>query len=264
MSRANGLLVAIVAMLFHSSLSVAFDQTHAKWGAVLGRYRAQDGRIHYKVFKDAVDSGKETDFKSYLSEMASVSWTEFSSWSSNDRMAFLINAYNAFTVQLVLQHYPVESIKKIGGLFGSPWKKSFFSLVDGKIKSLDAIEHEYLRKIYKNPLIHAAINCASLSCPPIMGRPFSGKELEKQLEDIFKSFLADPFRNRFEPKSGKLFLSEIFKWFGEDFKEKYSGYLNAIERFGPAAARDAIKAGGKVEWIDYDWTLNDADTKEGH
>lgn len=252
-------ILCFVGVSVYSVAAHAFDHTHSAWGGILSQYHISDGRVHYKRFKADLEAGKAGQMPGYLAELSRVPLSEYQGWSEAQRLAFLINAYNAFTVKLIVDNYPVKSIRKIGGLFSNPWKKEFFSLLSGKIKTLDAMEHEYLRKQFKAPEVHAAINCASFSCPKLQREPFVPAKVEAQLESAFKEFLADSSRNRYEPADGKLWLSEIFKWFGGDFDAKYGGYLKAIERLGPADAKKAIQAGAKVEWISYDWSLNDAD-----
>ncbi len=252
-------ILCVVGVSVLSGSAHAFDHTHSAWGGILSQYQIADGRVHYKRMKADVETGKARELSAYLASLSRVPLSEYQQWNESQRLAFLINAYNAFTVKLIIDNYPVKSIKKIGGLFSDPWKKKFFSLLSGKIETLDAIEHEYLRKQFRAPEVHAAINCASFSCPKLQHEPFVPAKVEAQLEAAFKEFLADSSRNRYEPANGKLWLSEIFKWFGSDFDAKYGGYLKAIERLGPADAKKAIQTGAKVEWISYDWSLNDAD-----
>lgn len=241
-----------------SAYGAEFDHSHKEWGWILSNYQATDGKVYYAKLKADLVNGKANRFTSYLTQLEGVTEQQYSGWKESERLAFLVNAYNALTVKLIVDKYPVKSIRKIGGMFSSPWKKSFFSLIGGKIKTLDAIEHEYLRKQFNFPQVHAAINCASISCPKLQREPFTGDKITLQLESAFREFLTDPSRNRYDPANGKLYLSEIFKWFGDDFQSKYGGFLKAIERFGPPSAKEAIAKGGKLEWIDYDWSLNDA------
>lgn len=252
-------LLILGCLLFFVNQAIAFDHSHKDWGWVLEHYQESDGRLHYGRLQRDIKAGKAPKFADYLSGLQAVRDAEYNDWKESEKLSFLINAYNAFTVKLVSDEYPVKSIRKIGGIFSNPWKKEFFSLLAGKIKTLDAIEHEYLRKKFQAPEVHAAINCASFSCPRLQREPFVPQRVTGQLDAAFREFLSDPSRNRYEQGTGKLFLSEIFKWFGGDFEAKYGGYLKAIERLGPPAAKQALKAGGKVEWISYDWSLNDAE-----
>lgn len=233
----------------------AFDHNHGQWTEVLKKYQISDGRVRYADLK-AEFAEPHHPLRSYLTSLEKVTKKEYDLWSREQQMAFLINAYNAFTIKLIIDNYPVEGIKKIGGLLRSPWGVTFFHLLDGTLKNLDPIEHEYLRPKFKDFRIHAAVNCASLSCPKLWPEAFTPTKLNAQLEAAFKQFLHDPARNAYSPTHGKLYLSEIFKWFKEDFEFK-ADYPKVIEQMGPSQAKEAIKAGGKVEWIAYNWTLND-------
>ncbi len=237
--------------------SLAFDPLHSQWSTVLKKYQIADGKIRYELLKKDVATDKGHPLSTYLADIQKVTQSQYNGWAAPERMAFLINAYNAFTVKLIIDHYPVQSIKKIRGFLKGPWGIEFFSLLDGSIKKLDPIEHDILRPQFKDYRVHAAVNCASLSCPRLHPEAFVGSKLNAQLETAFVQFLSDPTRNRFGVAEKKLYLSEIFKWFDEDF-ETAGGYLRVIESKGPANAKEVIQKGGKVEWLDYDWSLNDA------
>lgn len=244
---------------FHSvgRIVCAFDQTHGAWTQVLKRYQTPDGRVRYKQLKG--DFGEPNHpLSQYLRTVSEVKKTEFDSWRRELQMSFLINSYNAFTVKLILDNYPVKGIKSTVGFLKSPWKKEYFSLLDGTIKTLDPIEHDILRPKYKDARVHAAVNCASVSCPRLFADAFVGDRLEAQLETAFKDFLWDKTRNRYEPQNNKIYLSKIFDWFGDDFKEPYGGYLKLIEKLGPPDAKAAIAKGAKVEFLTYDWGLNES------
>jgi len=257
---ANGFIFCI---LVFCSTSFGFDFTHSLWTDVLATYRTSQGYVRYHQLKadlGDIERNVTHPLMRYLSGLAEVRPEQFDQWQRKHQMAFLINAYNAFTVKLVVTRYPVKTIRHIGTIFKSVWKKEFFSLLDGKIQSLHAIEHEYLRPIYKDPRIHAAINCASASCPKLQPLAFQGDKLEGQLESAFKEFLSDEKLNRYESAKETVYLSEIFEWFANDFTPRYGGYLNAISALGPPAAKQTIEKSNnlKVEFIDYDWSLNDA------
>jgi hypothetical protein len=187
--------------------------------------------------------------KAYLDTLSGGREAEFRAWSKPQRMAFLVNAYNAFTVELILANYPVKSIKDIGNdVFSNRWKKKFFRLF-GQDSYLDQIEHEMLRKpgAYDEPRVHFALNCASVGCPMLREEAYVAERLEAQLEDQARRFLSDRSRNRYA--NGRLEVSKIFDWFKEDFapREKF------LERY-------AAQLGGtsaQVSFLDYDWTLND-------
>ena len=183
-------------------------------------------------------------------------------------MAFLINAYNAFTVELVLTKYPdLKSIKDLGSLFQSPWKKAFVPLL-GKTMSLDEIEHENLRAKgrYDDPRVHFAVNCASIGCPMLREEAFVAPRLEAQLDEQALRFMSDRSRNRYDAAAGKLEVSKIFDWYGVDFKQGYKG-IDSLTGFcarfagqlaDAPAAQERIKAQqAPVDFLDYDWRLND-------
>jgi hypothetical protein len=180
-------------------------------------------------------------------------------------MAFLINAYNAFTVELILTAYPkLKSIKDLGSLLQSPWKKKFFTLL-GEQRHLDWIEHEQLRPRYAEPRIHAAVNCASIGCPALRDEAFTANALESQLEDGMRRFMSDRTRNRVV--KGKAEISSIFKWFREDFEKGHLG-LKRVEdllaRYAeqlsdvPTEQAALRQRNLPITHLDYDWSLNDS------
>ncbi len=165
-----------------------------------------------------------------------------------DRIAYLTNLYNFFTLRLIAEHYPLASIRDIK----RPWKRTFVPLF-GKQVSLDHIEHEKLRKDFDEPRIHFAVNCASIGCPSLHPEPFHGKRLEQQLDEAALSFLRDTTRNRVEPPTLK--LSRIFDWYGRDFNSRYGSYRAYVQK--TLKLGDEAKA-YTIEFLDYDWSLNDA------
>ena len=201
----------------------------------------------------------------YLKATSKVSQSEFNRWNKEEQLAFLINVYNAGTVDLVLTKYPnIKSIKDIGGMFGSPWKQDFISLL-GKTRSLDDIEHNLIRgsKRYNEPRIHFAVNCASIGCPALQDDAFTGKHLDKQLEQVTSKFLADDSRNRIDGNT--LEISPIFKWYKEDFETNWRGtndLAGFLGRYSQSlglnnAQADALKQGKmKISYTNYDWKLN--------
>ncbi len=224
-----------------------FDQTHASWGKLLEMHVAKGGVDYPGMKQDA------KDLAAYLASLESVSKERFEGWGEPDRIAFLVNAYNAYTVKLVVDHYPVKSIKDLGGYFSSVFKKEFIPLkkIYGRVVSLNEIEHETLRKKYKEPRIHFALVCASKSCPALRSEAYRGKDLDAQLDDQARRFLGDSTKNRFDPETKTLHLSKIFDWFGEDF-EKNGGSVQAFVgkylKFPPEP---------DIEYLDYDWSLNE-------
>ncbi len=252
-------------VLFASSpLFAAFDNSHSQWNGLLKQHVKWNATGTATSVDYAGFSKDRVKLNNYLKSLSSVSRQEYVKWSLLDQQAFLINAYNAYTVELVLTRYPdLTSIKDIGGVFSSPWKKTFFSLL-GEKRSLDDVEHTLLRgdKRYKEPRIHFAVNCASIGCPALRDEAFTGAKLGSQLEDQTIRFLSDKSRNRFNLKSGQYFISKIFDWYGEDF-EKHAGGVNAFllrysNKTGLSQADMAYiqKNRLKIDFLDYDWSLN--------
>ncbi len=195
----------------------------------------------------------------FLDSAAAVSRKQFDAWPQSDQIAFLINVYNAATLKLVTDNYPVKSIKKIGGWFSTPWKQEVVRLF-GKTITLDEVEHGMLRAGYTEPRIHFALVCAAKGCPPLRTEPFTGAKLDEQLTDQGRRFLAQAEKNRFE--NGILYLSPIFQWFSGDFT---ASKLTVAEFVGPFLSADQRKALGKtdpkIRFTEYDWSLNDASAK---
>jgi hypothetical protein len=175
-----------------------------------------------------------------------------------------VNAYNAFTVELILTRWPdLKSIKDLGSLLQSPWKKKFFVLL-GEERHLDWIEHEQLRPRYHDWRIHAAVNCASIGCPALRHEAFTGAKLDTQLEDGMRRFMADRTRNRLS--GNRLEVSQIFRWFREDFEKGHLGVSklsDLMARYADLLAdapddQQRIRSGSvSISHLDYDWSLND-------
>ncbi|WP_027192596.1 DUF547 domain-containing protein [Fundidesulfovibrio putealis] len=188
----------------------------------------------------------------YLAQLAAA---DLPSLPERERFAAYINLYNAATIRLILDHFPVASIRDIGGLFGSPWKLPVVRTCAGTI-TLDALEHEILRKQFKDPRLHAAINCASKGCPPLLPEPYEAARLDEQLDRAARAFVRTPDRARLTGDT--LFVSAIFDWFEADFGGA-DGVIAFVARHADPALRDALAAhGGKVKlkYLPYDWSLN--------
>jgi len=203
--------------------------------------------------------------QAYLERISHVSLAQFDLSSTRDQLAFLINAYNAGTVELVLTEYPnLKSIKDIGSLFRSPWEKEFVVLL-GETRSLDDIEHGLIRgsNRYEDPRIHFAVNCASIGCPALRNEAYSGAKLDDQLQDQVQLFLSDRSRNRLQ--NGDLQVSPIFKWYREDFERGWMGFQSLQQFFSQQSAllglsQDEVRRLNtgqiEIEYLDYDWRLN--------
>ncbi len=257
------LILFLTALIFSTNASAALD--HAVWDNLLKRNVVVTGggtssKVNYAGFK--TDRPK---LNAYLSSTAKVSRTQFNSWSKNDQLAFLINVYNARTVELILTKYPkLKSIKDLGSIIRSPWKQNFIPLF-GKKVSLDHVEHTLIRGSgrYNDPRIHFAVNCASIGCPALRKTAFRGNILSAQLEAATEAFLKDRTRNRL--RSGKLGVSSIFKWYRKDFSKGWRGAQNLNQflaiyasSLGLTKGQQANLRAGKigVQFLSYDWRLN--------
>jgi hypothetical protein len=254
----------VLLLLLLSGLAQAqFDQGHAAWDGLLNKHVRwlpdnKQSRVDYAAFKT-----DRAALKGVLDAMSAVPKAEFDTWSREQRMAFLINAYNAFTVELILTKYPdLKSIKDLGSFVQSAWKKKFFSLL-GEPRHLDWIEHEQLRPLYDDPRVHAAVNCASIGCPALRDEAFTAVKLEAQLEDGMSRFMADRTRNRVN--GGQLEVNAIFKWFKQDFEKGHQGFSKVEDVFAKYAVQLSDKADERarlrnktlpVAHLDYDWSLN--------
>jgi len=232
----------------------AFDHEHRVWTRLLEQY-VKAGRVDYGGLRREARPA----LSAYLDVLSAVSRTCYAGWTREQRLAFWINSYNAYAVQLVLEHYPVRSIRAIGWLPGSAFRTKFIPMKDlaGGELSLDDVEHEHLRKEFGEPRIHFAIVCASVSCPPLRSEAYRAADLERQLDDQARRFLADPTKNRFDRKSRTLHLSPIFKWFREDFEQAAGSLPAFVARYvDPATAAVVKEPGLPIEFLDYDWSLN--------
>lgn len=231
-----------------------FDHTHSAWNSVLKNFvvvKGASSQVRYKALKESPQI-----LLQYLSQLESVNKTQFTSWSDSQKMAFWINAYNAYTLKLIIDHYPVKSIKDTGRFFSSPWKKEFFKLFNENFY-LDKIEHEILRKQFQEPRIHFAVNCASIGCPALRAEAYTADKLNAQLQEQGQIFLQDSTRNWVQPDKKQVHLSPIFKWFKEDFGSQPSRVIEFVKPYMRGEIRSLDLSQYSLEYSDYDWSLND-------
>jgi hypothetical protein len=217
--------------------STSQKMNHQQWNELLQKHVSPQGNVDYKGFQK--DANK---LQSYLDDLAKNSPEK--SWSKNAVLAYWINTYNAFTVKLILDNYPVKSIKNIS----NPWGKKFFT-IGAKKYSLEEVEHEILRKM-NEPRIHFAINCASFSCPNLLNEAYTEAKVEKQLESVAKSFVNDKTKNTIT--ANKIEISEIFSWFSGDFKTKGT-VIDFLNQYSTVK----INSKASVKFKTYNWSLND-------
>lgn len=228
-------------------LSSAKPLSHERWDVLLKKNVRDDGRVDYRGFQR--DS---QELNRYLKTLETTP-PDPKTWTTDEQMAYWINAYNAYTIQLVIRHYPVESIKDIkrGVTFvNTVWDIKFIR-IGGKSYDLNNIEHGILRKDFKDARIHAALNCASVSCPPLRREAYTAAKLNQQLDAAMRSFVNDPVRNRIS--AGKAEVSEIFKWFDGDFVRDAGSVKAYINRYAKTPIGDKTP----LAYIGYDWKLNE-------
>ena len=262
-------ILAALALLLASVCAHALDHSHAAWDELLKRHvRYIEGgnasQVSYAGF-----ARERAQLQAVLDAYQGVSRAQFDAWSKPQQQAFLINAYNAFTVEKILRRYPgIKSIRDYGTVFGNPWKDKFFTLF-GQPSYLDQIEHEMLRKegVYDDPRVHVAVVCASIGCPMLRNEAFVADRLEAQLDDAMRRFMSDRQRNRYNAQAGKLEVSRIFDWYGKDFERGHKGFTSLKATFARYADLLAATPEGRaivkeqradVTFLEYDWGLNDA------
>lgn len=215
------------------------------YGVLLEKY-VKDGVVNYQGFKK-----EEQKLDQYLKMLDEANPDKL---SRNEQLASYINAYNAYTIKLILQHYPgLKSIKDIGGWWKGPWKIKFCK-IGGKNYTLDEIEHSILRPRFKDPRVHFAINCASKGCPPLISEPYQGNILEQQLDASTRAFLNNPEQNRLEGNT--LYISKIFKWFRDDFQGDVIGFFLKHTQEDLRKLLLANREQIKIKYLNYDWSLN--------
>jgi hypothetical protein len=229
-----------------------FDHEHRAWTVILAKY-LRDGSVDYRGL---VDHGQPA-LNAYLGALSAASPAE-SGWTREERLAFWINAYNAFTIRLILDHYPLSSIRSIGFLPLAAFRTKFIPLGAGRTPiSLNVVENEILRKQFRDARIHFAIVCASKSCPTLRSESYRSSDLDQQLDAAARAFLDDPSKVRWDPASRTLYLSSIFNWFRDDFEREGKTLQGFVGRYlgqSDAAALDSGKV--RVVFLDYDWSLN--------
>jgi len=247
----------------------SFDRSHAAWTGLLAAHVRWNDAGTATAVDYAGFARDRAALDAYRAALAAVTEADFATWPTADRLAFLVNAYNANTIALVLTRYPdLKSIKDLGGWITSPWKERFFELL-GATRSLDDVEHGLIRGgIGKDePRVHFALNCASIGCPALRPEAYRGDVIEEQLADQTKRFLSDHTRNRAAAGSGSLEVSQIFEWYGKDFERAAGSVAKFLAPYAAQLSDDAAvrariaDAALPVTFLAYDWRLNDAGAK---
>lgn len=202
-------------------------------------------------------SGAERDrLHGYIEAMQAIRISDF---SRNEQLAYWINLYNAVTVDTVLAHYPVKSIRDIDispGFFSDgPWGKRVLN-IEGSALSLNDIEHRILRPVWKDPRVHYALNCASIGCPNLRRHAYTAASIEEQLDVAAREFIAHPRAVRFTDEG--VYVSSIYSWFQQDFGETEADVIKHIQGYASTATANKLKGIEHIAGDDYDWSLNDA------
>lgn len=251
-------------MLAISGPATALDAAYAGYGRLLTQSVQWSADGHASSVDYAQLQQRRAALDAVLAEWSSVGQAEFDGWTRAQQMAFLINAYNGFTLQLILSRYPkLQSIRDLGSVLRSPWKQPFFVLL-GQQRTLDWIEHEQLRPRYRDERIHFAINCASVGCPALRPEPYVAAQLDAQLDDQQRRYLGDRRRHRYDAATRTLQVQAIYQWFADDFARnggsvaawfaQRADLLSDTESDRVALRRDDVR----IEYLDYDWALNDS------
>ena len=265
-----GLAYVVIAVAFCAPASAGeLDETfsindpnatmtvdHSAWERILAAYivASPDGINRFAYGR--VSPADKQALKAYLTQLQGVKVTAL---KPDEQRAFWINLYNALTIEVVLDHYPVKTIKDIAispGFFSfGPWGKQLV-IVEGKKLSLDNIEHDILRKVWKDPRVHYAVNCASISCPNLMAKAFTGDALDKMLNQGAHDYINHP--RGVTIKGGKLRLSQIYSWYRKDFGANDAELLRHLSTYAEPALKKQLAGIETIAGYDYDWSLNEA------
>ena len=206
-----------------------------------------EGAVDYSSLKRA-----SANIDAWLLAAAEADENEFKTYSREDRLAFLINLYNAATLRLILDHHPIASIRKIGPVWdpNKAWKLPVVNIF-GRTVSLNTVEHEMIRPVFNEPRVHFALVCAAKGCPPLRSEAYDGARLSAQLDDQARIFLFQKAKNNADRGDETAYLSPIFRWYMEDFGGSKKSVLAFVKKWLP------VENDWKVAWTEYDWSLNE-------
>jgi hypothetical protein len=243
-----------------SVTQVAAPIQYTDYANILRNYVNDKGLVNYQALQT-----NAMPLKAFNAALGKVDSATYQSWTEADRLAFLINAYNSFTLESIIDQKPLK--KSIRDIFGV-WNGRKFELAS-QSKTLDNIEHQTIRKEFNEPRIHMALVCAAISCPLLRQEPYTGEKLEVQLDEQTQRFLSSPQGLRIDRDRNRVYLSSIFKWFGEDWQKSYAvadqftgsqterAVLNFVSNYVSEADRAYLRQGQyKINYLDYNWSLN--------
>ncbi|MDH4036871.1 MAG: DUF547 domain-containing protein [Candidatus Krumholzibacteria bacterium] len=262
--------ILLAAMLSLLAPAAARADLYQPYAAVLRTHVDEHGLVDYAGLK-----ADRAGLDEFAGTIADLDPALYESWAEPERLAFWINAYNALTLRLIVDHYPIQSLagrekypaRSIQQI-PNPWSRPRYRVM-GQERSLDDIEHNVIRKEFHEPRIHMALVCAAMSCPPLRREPFSGAELDAQLDDQSRRFFSDLRNLQIDREKNEVYASQILEWFADDFapgvvKEhgqlvaRRTAVVNAAGPHVPADARAYLEAGDfLLKYFDYDWTLNE-------
>jgi len=232
----------------------ANDPLYAPWARVLETYVDDEGLVDYA----GLAGPGRADLEAFMATLAETDPTAF---DEAEQKAFWINAYNAVTVYQVIEHYPLESVRDVGSLFGLVG--GFFkqpNRVAREERTVDNIEHDILRPTFEDARIHWTLVCASFGCPRLLRRPYLAADLDALLTEVSFEFMASPRALQIDRDSGTLWVSSYFDWYGGDFEAESGDIIDYILQYAPQDKAEWIRANRndvRVRFMDYDWTLND-------
>ncbi|MGI9554280.1 MAG: DUF547 domain-containing protein [Thermodesulfobacteriota bacterium] len=222
----------------------AFDHNYGDYTALLNK-NVNNGKVDYKGIKSSNE-----DLNAVVSSFSAVTKEQYNGWSESQKLAFLINVYNAETLKLVAENYPLKSIKDIG----DPWDMKVVNLFGSKI-SLNQLEHEIIRKNFKEPRIHFALVCAAKGCPVLTSEAYTADRLESQLEGSTSAFLQIEEKNSIDDNKKIIMISPIFDWFKEDFNNRSGSVVAFISPYYSKNPENLKNY--QIKYTFYDWSLND-------
>ena len=222
----------------------SFDHSYTDYTEFLNK-NVTNGKVDYKGLKN---NPKELD--QIINQFSTVTLEQYNSWSESEKLAFLINLYNASTLNLVVQHYPLKSFKDIG----EPWDIKFLEIHGDKI-SLNSLENDYIRKKFNEPRIHFALVCAANGCPVLISEAYISDRLESQLENSTRNFLLIKDKNSVDDNKKIIMISPLFDWFKEDFNRKLGSVIAFIAPYYSKIPEDLKNY--QIKYTVYDWSLNE-------
>jgi len=264
--------LAIVAGALQAWAPLGVTFSYDDYATVLERFVDEDGMVDYQALKN-----NREPLDRFMRDLCGLYREEFADWTEERQIAFWLNAYNAITLKTIINHHPIEA----------DWKKRLFypvgirhipgvwteieHCVKGEQLTLDAMEHDILRKEYNEPRIHMALVCAAMGCPALRTEPFVGHRLDEQLAEQTRRFIQDPSKFRIDHEERRVYLSSIFKWFGEDFVPTYGSKASVPwgsreeqavmaflgEHLSPSDWNQLTSHEYDVSYLDYDWSLNE-------